>query len=90
MLVSLSSVYCDDVRILPDENGVYNLPSSDGRIRITPSVMDYSLQNPIVKVYLDGREEDGIRVPLNILSDLEYTGLKYGDYKLHIQVYDSN
>lgn len=90
VIVSLSSVYVDDVRIFPDENGVYNLPTSDGRIRITPSVMDYSLQNPLVKVFLDEREEDGIVVPFSNLSDLEYTGLKYGDYKLHIQVYDSN
>ncbi|MBR4719433.1 MAG: response regulator, partial [Lachnospiraceae bacterium] len=86
--VALSSIYCDDEQILPD-NGIYTIPSSQGRIRIKPAVLDYTLMNPMVKVYLEGGEEDGITVKRNELSPLEYTGLKYGDYILHIQVLDS-
>ena len=89
VIASLSSIYCDEERIFPDETGVYTLPASDGRIRITASVLDYSMQNPIVKIYFDGREEDGITEPFSNLTSLEYTGLKYGNYTLHIQVYDT-
>ncbi len=87
--VAVASVYCDDEQILPDDNGKYTIPASDGRITITTSVMDYSMTNPLVHVYLDGTGDDGITVPRNQLSALEYTRLKYGNYKLHIQILDS-
>lgn len=87
--VSLASIYCDDELILPNENGVYRLPASDGRIKITASVLDYTLLNPMVKIFFGGQEENGITVKRSELSSLEYTGLKYGNYNLHIQVYDS-
>ncbi len=86
--VALGSLYCDDERILPDEKGVYRLPASKGRIRITATVLDYTLLNPVVRVFLEGREEEGIMMRRSELSALEYTGLQYGDYVLHIQVYD--
>ncbi|MCR5511490.1 MAG: response regulator [Lachnospiraceae bacterium] len=85
----ISSVYYGDQQILPDENGKYIFPSQDERITITPSVLDYSLMNPIVSVYMEGDEEGGLTVPRSNLGTLEYTGLKYGDYTLHVKVMDS-
>ncbi len=82
----ISSVYCGDEKVLPDKNGVYNIPNSEGRIRITASVMDYTMMNPTVKVFIEGREEEGIEVTRDKLVPLEYTGLKYGNYNLHVQV----
>ena len=87
--VAVGSIYCDDEQIYPDENGKYTIPASDGRITITTSVMDYSMTNPLVHVYLEGSGDDGITVPRNRLSALEYTRLKYGNYTLHIQILDS-
>ena len=82
---AISSIYCGDERILPDENGVYNIPNSEGRIRITASVLDYTMMNPTVRIFIEGREEDGIEVTRDKLVPLEYTGLKYGNYILHVQ-----
>ncbi len=87
---SITSLYCDDERIFPDEKGVYNIPASEGRIRITPAVMDYTNTNPMIRVFLEGSGDSGITVYRDKLADLEYTGLRYGDYKLHIQVLGSN
>ncbi len=86
---AISSIYYGDEEILPDENGKYILPSSDERMTITPAVLDYSLLNPTVKVYMEGRESDGITTSRTNLGTLEYTGLKYGNYTLHIQVLDT-
>ncbi len=86
---SISSIYCDDVKIIPDENGVYNIPSSGNRIRITPSVLDYTLTNPLVQVFIEGEEDDGIVALKNELTALEYTRLKYGNYTLHIRAVDN-
>ncbi len=87
--VALASIYCDDEKIIPDEDGTYTIPASDGRIVITTSVMDYSMTNPLVHIYLEGAGDDGITGPRNLLSPLEYTRLKYGNYTLHVQILDS-
>ena len=82
----IRSLKCDDVEILPDENGNYIIPPSEGRITIMPAVLDYTMINPTVCVYLDGAGEEGETAKRSALSALEYTGLKYGKYTLHIQV----
>ena len=87
-LTDVRSITCDDTPVLPDADGVYQLPASRGRIQISASVMDYTMVNPDVRVFLDGGPDDGITVPRSQLSPLEYTNLPYGDYTLHIQVLD--
>ena len=86
--ISVRSVSINDEEIIPDDDGTYTIPAVSGRIQITPAILDYTLTNPTVNVYLDGAEETGITVPLNKLSTLEYTGLDYGNYTLHIQTLD--
>ena len=87
-LPGIRSVLCDDTEILPDQNGVYVIPSSAGRIQITPSILDYTMTNPTVHVYLEGGGDDGITAEQSSLSALEYTRLRYGNYLLHIQILD--
>ncbi len=82
------AVYCDDNRIYPDADGVYQLPATRGRIQIAPSVIDFTLLNPQVRVYLEGGPDEGITVERSALTPLEYTNLRYGDYTLHIQITD--
>ncbi len=86
----ISSIYCNDKLILPDEEGTYTIPASKGRIKITASVLDYTLSNPTVRVFLEGKEKDGITTDRDNLGSLEYTGLQYGTYTLHVQVLNDN
>ena len=51
------------------------------------SVLDYSLLNPTVCLFMEGKEEEGVVMDRSALTPLEYTGLQYGDYTLHIQVF---
>ncbi|WP_027727867.1 ATP-binding protein [Treponema sp. C6A8] len=88
--VDLNSVYCDDKKIFEHQDGVYVLPASKGRIKLTPSVMDYTMTNPLVRVFLEGTGENGITVHRNQLTTLEYTSLSYGNYTFHIQILDNN
>ena len=88
--VDLNSLYCDDKKIFPNANGAFILPPSKGRIKLTPSVLDYSMANPLIRVFLEGVGDSGITVPKNELTTLEYTRLSYGSYPLHIQVLDNN
>lgn len=83
---AVKSVYCGDERIISDEQGRYVLPATDARIKISVSVLDYTVVDPMVQIYMDGNEEDAIIVPKSKLTPLEYTRMKHGTYTLHIQV----
>jgi signal transduction histidine kinase/CheY-like chemotaxis protein len=85
---SVRSIYCDDELILPNEEGMYRIPASDGRIQISASVMDYTLMNPMIHLFLEGGKDDGITALKSDLLSLDYTGLPYGNYILHIQILD--
>ncbi len=87
---ALNSIYCGNQKILPSESGAYIIPPSHERIKITASVMDYSMSNPYVRIFLDGAKDDGITVNRNSLTALEYTNLSYGYYTFHIQVLSQN
>ncbi|MCR5094645.1 MAG: response regulator [Lachnospiraceae bacterium] len=86
---AISSVTFGGEQIFPEENGTYELPSSEGRIRIDAAVLDYTLLNPMIHVYLEGKENEGIMVARSELKPLEFTGLGYGSYILHVRVLDS-
>lgn len=85
---TVKSIYIGDKKILPDGQGRYTLPSSGGRVRIEVSVLDYTLTDPPVRIFMEGDEEDELVVPRSQLQDLEYTGMSSGNYTLHIQVLD--
>ncbi len=84
--VDLKYIMADEEMILPDERGVYTIPSNVNRIYFYPAVLDYSMTNPTVKVYFEEMNDGGMTSKQSDLSTLEYTGFKYGKYNLHIQV----
>lgn len=88
--VSLNSVFCDEQKIFQQSDGSYILPATKGRVRLNPGVMDYSMANPLVKVFLEGADDGGMTVHRNELNSLEYTGLSYGNYDFHIQILDND
>ena len=88
LLMGVHSILCDDERITPDQNGRFLIPASDGRVEIVGSIMDYTMLNPTVRMYLENGPDDGVTVPLSGLTSLEYTNLHYGDYTLHLQIVD--
>ncbi|MBR3517420.1 MAG: response regulator [Lachnospiraceae bacterium] len=86
--IAVRSVNCDGVEFLPEENGAYRIPEETMRIQIMPGILDYTVSDPIVKVYLEGTGDEGITARQSKLTPLVYTGLSYGDYTLHIQILD--
>lgn len=90
VLIDVQSILCDDERIVADDTGVFSIPATADRIQIRASVMDYTMTNPLVKMYLEGAKDDGTIVHRSELTNLEYTNLPYGDYIFHLQILDSN
>lgn len=83
---ALKSIYFADQRILPDSDGIYVLPGTDSRVVISAAVLDYTLVDPFVNVFMEGDEEDAIITPKSKLASLEYTGMNQGEYTLHVRV----
>ncbi len=83
---ALKSVYFGEQRIFPDSTGRYILPASDARVKINVSVLDYTLVDPMVHVFIEGDKTDDILVAKSELPTLEYTGMKHGNYNLRVQV----
>lgn len=84
----ISSVFCGDEEIMREPGDKYVLPASSGRTIVKVSVIDYTFLNPVVQVYLEGEEDEGITVSRSDLMPLDYTKLGYGRYKLYISVLD--
>ncbi|MBE5918096.1 MAG: response regulator [Pseudobutyrivibrio ruminis] len=88
--LDLKSISYDDIEVNQDEDGIYIIPSEAGRIQINAAVLNYTLENPLIKMYLENAGDPGITMHQSNLTSLEYTGLKYGNYILHIQTIDEN
>ncbi|SCY59610.1 Signal transduction histidine kinase [Lachnospiraceae bacterium XBB2008] len=86
----IRSVYIDDEELRPDAQGTYTIPADAGRIQITPAILDYTMSNPTVRVFLEGSGDSGVTGELSRLKSLEYTGLNYGTYDMHIQILDGS
>ena len=88
LLIEMGTFVCDGKQIFEEEGRKYTIPAGTGRIQITPSILDYTVSDPLVRVYLEGAEDAGITASRSQLSALEYTGLAYGNYTLHVQILD--
>ena len=86
VFAKVGAMNCDGVEIFPDDDGVYTIPKNAERIQISTDILDYTIQNPYVHVYLEGTGDSGITDSQNNLTSLEYTELPYGKYTLHIEM----
>ena len=86
--IRVSDITYEDVSVERDKNGVYRIPAGSGRIKIRAAVMNYTLSNPVIRMYLEGAGDTGFMSFQKDLQELDYTNLPYGSYKLHIEVLD--
>ena len=71
------------------KNGKYVIPAVEGRIDFNIAVNNYTLSNPYVFYYLEGKEDEGIIARQDEIVPLTYSNLRGGNYTLCVVVYDS-
>ena len=86
--VAVKEITYDDTEVEPEEDGTYVIPADAGRIQMKAAILNYTLSDPTIRVYLEGDNDSGITAYQSELGALEYTGLSYGDYTLHLQIVD--
>lgn len=87
--IAISELTAGDTVIKP-VNGVYRIPASWGRIQFDVAVMNYSLSNPQIHIFLKGAEDEGVTCYQKNMQMLSFTNLPAGDYELHVQVLDTS
>ena len=86
--IALSELTVGDEVIKPTD-GVYVIPAKLGRIQFDVAVLNYSLSNPLIHMFLEGAVDEGVTCYQRNMQMLSFTYLPYGDYKLHVQVLDT-
>ncbi len=75
-----------DGKEIKEKNGVYLIDSSVKKIGIKASIRNYSLNKIKVKYYIDGLEDNPPIVSQDNIVPIQLTNLKYGRYKVHLQL----
>ncbi|MCR4673709.1 MAG: hybrid sensor histidine kinase/response regulator, partial [Lachnospiraceae bacterium] len=86
--IEVTAVFEDYIDTPPKSDGTYYISKDINRIQIYPAVLDYTLNDPLVHMYLEGSGDDGDMSNRSELKELEFTGLGYGNYTLHIEILD--
>ncbi len=87
--ISISALIVGDDIIEPVD-GVYHIPATNSRVQFDVAVMNYSFSNPLVHIFLEGLDDEGITRYQKDMQELSFTNLPYGNYKLHVQVLDTS
>ena len=88
--LSIGRVIINNQDIIHSEDGEYIIPASANRITIEPAVLNFTLSNPLIHIYLEDFDNEGITLYQNELTPIEYTNLPYGSYDFHIQIIDES
>ena len=86
--IGIKNIITDDGVSVKKSGGRFLIPAGVKRITIHPAVLSYTLENPLIYMYMEGFDEGGTYVYQNEISQIDYTNLPYGKYKFHIQILD--
>lgn len=84
----LKTIRVDDTVYTVDREETTVVPRGAVKIEISPEVVNYTLSDPYVSVYLEGFDNAPKVVPQSELSRITYTNLPTGEYTFHIAVLD--
>lgn len=87
--MSVPYVEVDGVKIYPDSEGKFVVPSSAKKITIYPYVCSYNLMNPKVTYKLEGFGSYESTVKRSELSSIDYTNLRGGTYAFRMTLADA-
>lgn len=72
--------------VIQPQNGTYTIPANAESILIRPAILDYTLTNPLIHIYLEGFNNIEITQNKSQLNNLYIPSLSYGTYQFHIQI----
>ncbi len=86
--IRISRLMADGKEVLPLADGTYAIKATSGRIQFEVAVLNFTLSNPLLHIYLEGSGDDGVYCLQKEIQSLSYMNLPYGEYTLHVDVMD--
>ena len=87
--IQLKSILVDGKRHIVQKDTPFVIPAESDKVEILPEIINYSVNNPYLSLYMEGVDERPSVMLQSELSSLIYTNLKAGTYNLRIAVLDS-
>ena len=87
-LLGIGNLQTDNGKMELVSGTVIDIPSNANRVSIYPAVLNYTLTNPLIHVYMKGFDDSGITLYQNELSEISFTNIPFGSYEFHIQILD--
>ena len=79
-----------DGKSMPVEKGEpIRIGREAAEIEINPEIVNYSVNDPEIRIYLEGVDQSAKIMPQSKMSTLVYTNMPSGEYTLHVAVLDS-
>ena len=86
--IAVPFVDADKIRVYPDEDGNFTIPTSTLKLTIHAHVFNYSLSDPKVSYMLKGFDQETVMLDRSELGPLTYMNLKGGDYDFVMEIRD--
>ncbi len=85
----LQSITVDGISYPMEKGEAFHITRDAERITISPEVVNYSVNEPVISVWLEGFEKEPRILSQSETTNIEYTNLHSGSYTFHVAVLDS-
>ena len=87
--MQLKNVIVDGKRYVVQKDVPFVIPADTKTLEIEPEIINYSINNPYVKLYIDGVDENPVVMLQSDLTNLIYNDLSSGEHLFYMEVLDS-
>ena len=87
--MQLKSVIVNGKRYLVQKDIPFVIPENSDSIEIVPEIINYSINNPYISLYMEGIDEHPNIMTQNELASFIYSNIAAGKYTFHISLLDS-
>ena len=85
----LTQIEVDGENYSVEKGEPIRIPRGAEKIDITPEIVNFSIHDPEIRIYLEGFDQKGRNMLQSEMNHIIYTNLPSGEYRFHIAVLDS-
>ena len=87
--MQLRSVLVNGKRYIVQKDIPFVIPGDSDSIEVVPEILNYSINNPYISLYMEGIDEHPNIMTQNELASVIYSNILAGKYNFHISLLDS-
>ena len=87
--MQLKSVIVNGKRHIVQKDIPFVIPYGSDSIEVVPEILNYSINNPYISLYMEGIDEHPNVMTQNELASVIYSNISAGTYNFHISMLDS-